>query len=118
MASSFDAAGNEDLRAYIQNNWTYVALVDDGGSEVTRIDIVNDSRASWSSGSGSNPLTATITIQGSDSDVPLPTTFARSESYKSSGGTTRMAGDPFTNATLEADADELTLTHDIELPTI
>ena len=115
--SDFDSAGHEDIRTYIQNNWPFVALVDDSGTEVTRIDVNNDSRASWSSGPTSNPLEITITITGGDSDMPaLPVTFAWSESYKTSGSSTRMAPDPFTNATLEAPADELTLTHQIEHP--
>lgn len=120
MASNFDADGNADVRNYIQNNWTHVALVDSAGNEVTRIDIAGDSRSSWSSGSGSNPLEATITVTGGDSDIDVGTngaiTFTRTESYKGSATSTRMAADTFTNATLEASNDELVITHTIEVP--
>ena len=120
MASSFDTAGYTDVRDYIQNNWTHIALVDDAGNEVTRIDVTADSRSSWSSGSGTNPLEATITVTGGDSDIDVATngavTIVRTESYKGSGASTRMAADPFTNATLEATEDELTITHQIEVP--
>jgi|APHM01.1.fsa_nt_gi hypothetical protein len=122
MASSFNAAGEEDLRSYIQSNWTYVALIDDTGSEITRIDIINDSRASWSSGSASNPLTATITVTGGDSDIDVAnngaTTFSSSESYKTSTSNTTLAADSFTNVTLQIPGDQLTIEHNLEIPPI
>jgi len=122
MASEFNAAGYEDVRTYIQNNWTHIALINDSGTEITRIDVAADSRSSWSSGPSTNPLTATITVTGGDSDIDVESngavTISKTESYKSGGASTSMAGDPFTNATLEASNDEVTITHDIEHPTI
>lgn len=119
MASAFDSAGNTDLREYIQANWTHVAVVDDTGTEQVRYNVTADSQTEWSSGSGTNPLTATITVTGSDiqnAGGTLPVTLTRTESYKSASATTRMAGDPYTDATLEAPNDELTITHNIEVP--
>ncbi|OYR94042.1 hypothetical protein DJ71_02345 [Halorubrum sp. E3] len=118
MANPFDNAGFEDLHTYIQNNWSFVAVVDDGGTEVLRWDVAANSNASWSGGSGSTPLTATLTVTGqdiTDAGGSLPVTIDRTESYKTSGSSTRMCGDPFTNATLEAPADEVTITHEIEV---
>ena len=120
MASPFDSAGYEDVRSYIQSNWTHVALVDDDGNEVTRINITSDSRSSWSSGSGSNPLEATITVAGGDSDIDVQSngtiTIVQTESYRGNATSTRMAADPFTDATVEATNDEVTITHTIEHP--
>jgi len=118
MATPHTAAGDEDLRNYIQNNWTFIALIDDTGTEETRIDIANDSRASFTSGSASNPRTAEVTVEGGDSDITTPVTLAESELYKGSATADAMSGDVFAegDATLSADADTLVVTHDIEQP--
>ena len=117
MPSNFDTDGYTDLRAYIQNNWTHIAVVDSGGNEQLRWDVAANSNASWSSGPSSNPLEATLTITGQDiqdAGGTLPVTLTRTESYKGSGTSTRMGADTYTDATLEAPADEVTITHQIE----
>jgi len=120
MADPLNTAGYEDLRNYVQNNWQYVALIDDSGTEITRINIPNDSRASWASGSGNNPLKVEIVVEGGDSDVDVQSngaiTFLKVASYKVSGGGSNLGDETFTNATLEASQDELTITHTIEIP--
>ena len=79
MATPHTDAGDEDIRAYIEDNWTHIALIDDAAEEVTRIDIDEDERASFTSGAATNPLTIEVTVEGSDDDIPVPTTFTRSE---------------------------------------
>lgn len=118
MTTPHTDTGDEDLRNYIQNNWTFIALIDDSGTEETRIDIQNDSRASFTSGSGSNPLTIEVTVEGADSDITTPVTLAESELYKTSGASNALSGDTFAegSATISADADTLVVTHDIEQP--
>jgi len=106
--------GLEDLRNYIQTNWTDVALIDDGGNVVTQIDITTDGRFSFSSGSGANPLTVSGTVTGSDGDIPLPTTFSAVELRKS-GGTAAQEDQSFTNATLQVDNDKLDVTLDVNV---
>lgn len=119
MPRNFDTSGYTDLRAYIQNNWTHIAVVDSGGGEQLRWDVAANGNASWSSGSASNPLEATLTITGADiqnAGGSLPVTLSRTESYKSDGSSTRMGSDSHTDATLEAPADEVVVTHQIEVP--
>lgn len=119
MSTQFDSAGFSDLRSYIQSNWPFVAVIDDSGNEVLRWDVAANSNASWSSGPSSNPLEATLVITGQDivdAGGSTPVTIDLTESYKTSSATTRMCGDPFTNATLEAPADEVTITHQLSLP--
>jgi len=119
MPSSFDASGFTDLREYIQNNWTHIAVVNSSGGEQLRVDIAASSIASFSSGPASNPLEVTLTITGQDiqnAGGTLPVTLSRTESYKSGTASTRMAADPYTDATLEAPADEVVVTHQIEVP--
>lgn len=116
---AFEADGYTDLRNYIQNNWTFISLVDDGGSEAIRLEIGVDADTSWSSGSASNPLEATLTITGDDiqnAGGSLPVTLTKSRSHKDGTTTTVLNEDTYTNATLEASNDELTVTHTIEVP--
>ncbi|WP_226479156.1 hypothetical protein [Natrinema amylolyticum] len=126
--SNFNAAGFTDLRQYItsMNGWTHVALIDDAGNEETRIDIHNDSRASWGDASA-NPTDLTITLSGSDSDIAAPVTLERAELHLSSSSTTTMHDGPLQgeiNGSLQAaavtigsDTDEGTVTYTVELPT-
>jgi len=106
----------EQLRTWFQRNYPWVALYDDEGNEITRIDINNDSRASWSSGPSANPLAATIDIAGADDDITPPVTFSASESLETESATSGAGKDGFADATLHVDADELTLTHEVHLP--
>ena len=119
MPTQFDADGFADIRTYLQNNWTHVAVVDDTDTEQLRWDIAANSNTSWSSGPSSNPLEATLTVTGQDiqdAGGTLPVTLSSTESYKSSSATERMAADSYTNATLEALADEVVITHQLSTP--
>jgi len=113
-----DDATYQDFRQYIIDNYTFARLVDDTGSEVTVLDIPNDSRISWQNGNTSNPITLSLTVDGGDADISLPSTVARIELYATSSTSTRRFSDPVTNATLEASGDTLTLTTDVEVPII
>jgi len=112
----FTADGNADVRSYIQDNWTHLALVNSNGNEETRVSIVGDDRVQWTDGSSTNPLSARITVTGGDSDISRPTTLIRGEFYQSGTATTKMAEDAFVDATIEATNDEVTVSADIELP--
>jgi hypothetical protein len=114
----FDSGGFEDLRSYIQSNWTHAEFIDDSGSVIFRLSISGDGRLSWTSGSASNPLTLESQFTGSDSDISLPVTFRRVDLYKGSGATTRMGNDTHIDATLEASADSVTITTDVEMPNL
>ena len=120
MTTPHTAAGDEDIRTYIENNWTFIALIDDTDSEVTRIDITGDARASFTSDATTNPLTIEITVEGGDADIPVPTTFTRSELYKVSTGGDELSGDDFTEGSAEIAStnDTLQVTHDVEQPVI
>jgi len=121
MPTQFESFGNEDIRTYLQNNWNFIAVLDDAGTEQLRWEVDANANTTWSSGPGTNPLTAQLTITGQDiidAGGSLPVTLARTETYKSSSATTRTSTDTFTDATLEATNDELTITHDYEVPQI
>jgi hypothetical protein len=119
--SQFEPAGFEDLRTYLQNNWNHIGVVDTGGNEQIRWDVSLNSNASFTSGPGSNPLTAQLTITGQDildAGGSLPVTLTKTEVFKSSGSSTIMGQDSMTDATLEATGDEVVVTHDYEMPNL
>ena len=120
MATPHTDAGDEDIRAYIEDNWTHIALIDDAAEEVTRIDIDEDERASFTSGAATNPLTIEVTVEGSDGDIPVPTTFTRSELYKVATGGDELSGDDFAEGAAEiaSENDTLQVTHDVQQPVI
>ena len=118
MTEPHTAAGDQDIREYIEDNWTHIALIDDTGAEETRIDIESDARAEFVSGAASNPLTIEVEVEGSDADIGVPTTLVRSELYKVESGGDELSGDDFDEgaANIGSEADTLIVTHDIEQP--
>ena len=121
MVATVTTAGNTDIRTYLKNTWRYVALQTPIGDEITRIDVVDDDRASWASGS-ENPLTATITVKGKQddivpSDATGPTDIAATASYRTATGGSQLCVDTDTAVTIEADNDTTVITHRIWYPT-
>jgi hypothetical protein len=115
--SDFNGYGYEDLRTAVTTRWSHIALVDDAGNEVTRIDIANDSRASWGDPS-TNPVDLSVTITGADSDIPTPTEFSGS-SLHTSASSSATHDDNFEGANVIIDSnDQLELTHSVELPQV
>jgi hypothetical protein len=129
MATELTNAGYESIRDLINSSrtspaqWDYIALVDDGGNEVIRTQISNDADASWSTDdqdgdSTSETMVVTYTITGAD--VSTPVTIVKSQLYDdaSGSGAPVLSEDSFTSATLDADSDELTVTHKVEVPKV
>jgi len=117
--TDFDTHGYEDLRTYLvaADGWSHVALLDDAGAEVTRIDIHNDNRASWGDPS-TNPVTLAVTITGGDADIPTPTEFSGS-SLHTSDASSPAHENKFEGANVIIDDhDQLDLEHTVELPEV
>lgn len=118
--------GYQNLRDHVngsvsdQNAWDWIALYDDSQSEVLRVSVTGDSRASWTDVDADALLTANITIQGSDSDVPTPTAFEYSALWDDASGgsdpTQVTQLEQYATATINQDGDELTVEHTVELP--
>lgn len=111
-------AGDASLRDYIQQNWTHVSIVDDTGSEVTRIEIAADSRVQWTNTPSNNPITLEVVLTGGDADITdqLPVTIERTELYNTSGGGDALSGSTADPATLAVGQDEMTIKHDVYQP--
>lgn len=99
-------AGADDIRTYIKNNWTDVALLDNNKNVLLQVDWSSDGRFSITDGDSANPFAVSGTVDGGDSEFSLPTTISEAQ-LRHSGGTTAMAAQTFTDATLQAPADTL-----------
>lgn len=123
--SDFNSAGYADLRSYVTSasGWSHIALVDGAGTEETRIDIANDNRASWGDPS-TNPVTLTVEINGSDSDISTPVELSESELHTGSGTSTPAHGDQLTDSNgdpanaIVGSNDTLSVEHTVELPNV
>ena len=107
----------QDLRDYIQTNWQYIELQDDTGTPVIRLS-PSDSRVTWTHSAGSQTLTLQIVVKGSDSDIPVPSNFGQSVIFNVATGGNALSTETFTSFTMESDNDELTVTHNIEVPQV
>lgn len=116
MASTYNSDGYQRLRELAHTNFTHLALIDDTGTEITRIDLSSDSRVISSSDGSSNPLSHSVEVTGYDSDISNPVTIASTELYETSSSTTNLGSDSMTNATIEAEGDTVTVTHEQQLP--
>ncbi|SDC80393.1 hypothetical protein SAMN05421663_104158 [Terribacillus halophilus] len=138
MAQIKDVA-YQDLRKYIQNNWKYIALQNENGTEVIRLS-PTDNRVQWIHdvttgepeyddydnpipGTGTTIITTNIlklqiVLSGSDSEINNGTTVAQTAIYNVAVG-----GEPFTQEVFEpftfgSDQDKLTVVHEILVPTL
>lgn len=107
----------QDLRDYIQANWRYVELRDSLGNPFLRIS-TSDTRVAWTHQAGSQTLELTVTIQGSNSDITLPSAFSQSAIFKTATGGQPMSLETFPTFTMEGVGDELVIKHRIEVPRV
>lgn len=99
-------AGADDIRTYIKNNWSDIALLNNNGNVLLQVDWSADGRFSITDGDSANPLAVSGTVEGGDSEFSLPVTISEAQ-LRTSGGTTGLASEVFTDATLQASVDTL-----------
>jgi len=110
-------AGYQTIRDFIQSNWSYVEIRNSSGAAIIRIS-TSDSRCSWIHAPGDQVLKLQVIITGSDSDITLPITIAGAAMYDVASGGNALAEGTFTAATLEADADQVKVEIDIQVPQV
>ncbi len=115
MATEITEFGYQQIRNFIEGSWIYIALIDSGDDEVLRLS-VSDPRVTWIHDPNDAILRLRVQIQGSDIDVPIPTTFAKSILYNSAVSSDIIHERVFDNATIANPNDQLTVTHSIEVP--
>jgi len=113
---TFTSSGHTDIRTYLKNNWNWIAVVDDTGTEQLRWDVLNNGNATITSDETNNPLTVELEVTGADVSGSLPVTLTTTEAYKGSGTSSSMGSDTMTDATLEADGDTVAVTHEYQHP--
>jgi hypothetical protein len=116
MSTPFTAYGYDDIRQYALDTYTWLALVDDTGNQITRIDVTSDSRMENVPDASSNPLNYTLTVDGLDSDIDNPVTIAKTKLYETETSTQPVGSETMADATIEAEGDTVTISHDQEIP--
>lgn len=118
VTTNLSASAYTDLRNYIQSTYGYVEITDTSDTQITRVQIGGaPGRAVWSNASGANPLQLTITLSGSDSDIPNPSTIGGVYLHETSSDTVRKnEAVALTIFTIQSSADTLTITVQINLP--
>jgi hypothetical protein len=116
MSSLYDSLGHQRFREYAVNTFTVVALINGSGSEETRIDVTSDSRMINSPDPSTNPLTYQFRVDGYGDDIDPPVTIVGTELYESIDNSIPIGTDTAKDATIEAPGDELTISHEQEIP--
>lgn len=109
--------GYQSIRDYIEANWQYIELRDDTDTAIVRLS-PSDSRVSWTHTAGDQTLKLQIIVKGSDADITASQIFASSAIYDVASGGNPYSVESFTTFTIEADEDELTVIHNIEVPQV
>jgi hypothetical protein len=116
--------GYQDLRDHIQSTWQYIEVRDasaggTGGTPIVRLP-VSDARVDWIHSGGAQALQLRVVLTGSDSDISEPVTIRSSAIYKVASGGSALSAEVLAegDATINASADSVTITHTIEVPDI
>lgn len=131
----------QDLRQHIIDTWKYIELRDELDNPIVRLS-PDDQRVSWvhvplkeekeiiiDYDRRGNPITDTVTIdklpstlqlqivvKGSDSEISLPKTFAKSVIYNVATDGEPLSVESFTPFEMANDNDQITVVHNIEVP--
>jgi len=121
--AEINSAGYDELRKAIDPNETHQdfdvhELLDDNDAQIVR-EATSHSTVEVASATAANPFTLQTTIDGDDSRITLPQTFAGSRVFRAdTDGENVTAIESHTNVTLENSDDQIVVEHDIEVPQI
>ena len=107
--------GYETIRNFIEQSWKYIELQDSTGTAIIRLGI-GDSRVKWAHVDGDGVLKLEIKITGAD--VALPCTVGKTAIFDTASGGNVIATADVEVTTLTQTIDELTVTANIQVPTI
>ena len=108
-------SGYQSIRDFVQANWKYIELRDGAGVAILRLSTA-DARVKWIHTANSQTLELQVVVKGSDAELSLPKTFGSSAIYSVATGGSAMSIETFSNFTMEATGDELTVIHQLEIP--
>jgi hypothetical protein len=107
--------GYDNLRSYIQTNWKYLELQSSTGTPILRI-TTSDSRLTISNANGK--LTYVLVLKGSDAGITIGTEVGKSAIFNVASGGTAYSTETFTSFTFAGTQDELTVTHELQVPKV
>lgn len=125
MADDIENAGYEKFRQLINSSestpdqWDYLAILDDEGDEITRIQISEDDRFEWGTSSTSETQTVEGVIRATDSDIDVPVTVSGTALYDTDSGGDQLASDnsmPDATLSVEDDDEKVKITHSVTGP--
>jgi hypothetical protein len=116
MSSPYDPYGYQRLREIAADTFTHIAVIEDTGAEITRIDVTSDSRVVNTPEPSTNPLNHTIEITGTDNDINPPVTISATKLYETNSGSTPIGTDTAKDATIESPGDTVTISHKQQIP--
>lgn len=116
MTSPYSSSAYQDFREYALTNYTHVAVINRQGDEEVRIDVTSDSRMENTPDATTNPVEYCFRLSGTDSDVNNPVKLTKTQLFKTDTATTIIGEDSMQDATIEADGDEVVISHEQSLP--
>jgi len=125
MATEINTSGYESLRQAINSSltagdqWDYIELFDDTGSIVTRVSITSDSRFSWNTTETDQTQEVKGTVSGSDGDISTPVKLSGSRLKATDSDPADVKHEEgFADATISGSGDDVTVTHEVEVPQV
>lgn len=109
------SAAYSDLRNYIKAEWKYIELQNENDTKIIRL-ANTDSRVTTSI--VNDEVKLQVVLKGSDTDLTLPITFAKSSVFKDATTTDVLCEESFTAFAMESASDELTVIHTIQIPKV
>lgn len=113
-----DPAGYRWLRSRVYALWTWLAIVDDDGHELCRLNCETDPRIARTVNDAENEIEIEVRLRGDDPEfIPrLPVRIAATVLYRDETGGEFRSRVTYTPATLSAATDGVVLTHRCHIP--
>lgn len=127
MPEELTSYGYEQMRLAVLPQYTageefqYVALLDENQNEITRIDTLNDTRATWTTTQSDQRIQRVeLEVTGGDSDMYTPVTLQYTQSFGVGTDGTPLSPPVELSDVREfrADEDGGVITHNIQIPEV
>jgi hypothetical protein len=103
------------IRDLLESKIKYIELRDNAGTKIIRIPIT-DERVTHVYDRTKQEQTYSVLIKGTDADIPIPAIFAKSILLDENGN--ELSIEQTTSFQLNAEVDELTITHKLQVPEV
>lgn len=112
--------GKELLRQYVQENWKYIAVLNESDAEIMRLDLLGtDTRTTVTADYETNPVTVQVVVNGDDAEVTVSeTTVSKVQLFKVDADGTACVESTVTDFFFTSEDDELTINQTVEIPDI